>query len=139
MYDKLDIRRLLWRVFPPYEVWVTRRDINALLSADGGLCVEQVRSEALRLTKNAARVVHSIRIDRMKADQLALILIHNALLRNLETGQNHSHRGRLSAIGNDMLRLWRATEKELLKRRYLTEEEHATDTSELQQAIAQVG
>ncbi|HWG17779.1 MAG TPA: hypothetical protein VN678_07945 [Acidobacteriaceae bacterium] len=133
------MRRLLWRLFPPYEVGVIRRDINTLLSADHGVCVGQVRNEALRLTKDMDRIVYSIRIDRVKPDQLALILIHNVLTRNLENGWNHVYRGTLSMIGHDMLRLWEVTAKEMVKRGYQTEEEYLADTSELQRAIREVG
>ena len=130
---------MLWWFFPPYEVRVTRRNINAFLSADNGLCVEQVRSEALRLTKDVDKVVYSIRINRMKPDHLALTLIHNVLTRNLESGWEHVYRGRLGIVGHDMRRLWHATEKELIKRGYLTEEEYATDATELMKAIREVG
>ena len=143
MLDKLKqqplLVRVLWRLFPPYEVRVTRIDLNTLLSADQGLCTEQVRREALLLTKDIDRVLYSIRIDRMKPDQLALILIHNVLTRHLENGWHHVYRGALDLIGNDMLRLWNLTGKEMVKRGYQTEDEYATDASELKKAIREIG
>ncbi len=77
--------------------------------------------EAITLARSAEQTVYSIRIDGMKPDQLALILICNVLGRYLSCGQHHTYRGVLSTIGHDMLELWAkaiATLRERGYRRY---------------------
>jgi hypothetical protein len=131
--------KIIEKMFPPYEVKVTCHDIVALLQAENGLCIDQIRKEALTLAKNADKTIYSIRIDRLKPDQLALILIFNVLTQNLESGLYHGYRGVLTMIGQDMLRLWHITEKEMIKRGYYTEEQYAADTEGLIREIRSVG
>ncbi len=105
---------------------MTCNDIEAFLRADNGLRLDVVRREALILANNTEKVLYSIRVDHMKPDQLALTLIYNVLTKQLQSGWQHSYRGVLSMIGQDMLRLWHITAKELVKRGYSTEAECKT-------------
>ena len=91
------------------------------------------------LAKDADKTVYSIRINRFKPDQLALTLIFNVLVRNLEGGWYHVYRGRLGMEGHDMLRLWHKTAKEMINRGYSTEEEYAIDVEGLNKEIRSVG
>jgi hypothetical protein len=133
------LEKTVYRVFKPFEVRVTCEDIDTFLRADNGLCVEEVRSGAMALAKNADKVMYSIRIDQMKPDQLALILIYNVLTRNLQSGAYHCYRGCLTSLGEDMLRLWRVTAKELVKRGYSTDFEYETEVAGLMGEIRSVG
>jgi hypothetical protein len=133
------IPKAIRRLFPPYEVRVTCRDIRAFLAADNGLCIEQIQKEALKLAEDTDKVLYSIRIDRMKPDQLALILIFNVLTSNLQSGWNHTYRGVLTVMGQDMLRLWHLTAKEMVRRGYSTTEEYTVDAEGLRDAIRSVG
>jgi hypothetical protein len=130
---------MIGRLFPPYEVKVTCEDIDALLEADNGLCTDLIRREALMLAKDMDKTLYSIKIEHTKPDQLALILIFNVLTRNLEGGWYHSYRGVLTVIGQDMLRLWHVTEKEMIKRGYSTKEAYAIDTEGLMRSIRSMG
>ena len=135
----MGISKVLGKLFPPYEVKVTCQDINILLQADDGLCIDIVRREALKLAKDADKTLYSIRISGFKPDQLALILIFNVLVRNLEGGWYHVHRGVLGIQGHDMLRLWHKTAKEMIKRGYSTEEEYAIDVEGINRGIRSAG
>lgn len=137
--SNLGISSMIRRLNQPYEVKVTCQDIDAFLRADNGLCADQIRKEALVLAKNAERTMYSIRIDRLKPDQLALILIFNVLTRNLESGCYHGYRGILTGIGHDMLRLWHITEKEMVKRGYSTKDQYDIDAEGLMMSIRSVG
>lgn len=130
---------IIHRLIAPYEVKLTCRDINAFLQADNGLCIDQIRKEALVLAKDTDKVLYSIRIDGLKPDQLALILIFNVLTRNLESGWYHGYRGILTGIGQDMLRLWHIIEKEMIKRGYSTNDQYRTDAEGLMESIRTVG
>ncbi len=131
--------KVVGKLFPPYEVKVTCQDINTLLKTDDGLCIDIVRRDALMLAKDADKTVYSIRINGLKPDQLALTLIFNVLVRNLEGGWYHVYRGTLGMEGCDMLRLWHKTAKEMIKRGYSTEEEYAIDAEGLNREIRLVG
>ena len=135
----MGISKVIGKLFPPYEVKVTCQDINTLLQADNGLCIDIVRREAIMLAKDADKTMYSIRINRFKPDQLALTLIFNVLVRNLEGGWYHVSRGTLGMEGRDMLRLWHKTAKEMIKRGYSTEEEYAIDVEGLNREIQSVG
>lgn len=130
---------IIQRLIPPHEVKVTCRDIGAFLQADNGLCIDQIRKEAIILAKDTDKVLYSIQIDGLKPDQLALILIFNVLTRNLESGCYHGYRGVLTGIGQDMLRLWHVTEKEMIKRGYSTKDQYEIDTEGLMESIRSVG
>jgi len=127
------------KLFPPYEVKVTCQDIDVLLQVNDGLCNDLIRNEAIKLAKDADKTLYSIRIDHLKPDQLALILIFNVLTRNLESGWYHTYRGVLTTIGQDMLRLWHITEKEMINRGYSTPEAYAADVEGLMMSIRSVG
>ncbi|MHB1793367.1 MAG: hypothetical protein ACYCPO_00230 [Acidobacteriaceae bacterium] len=137
--EKLNISALFYRIFKPFEVRMTCNDIEAFLRADNGLCLDVVRREALILANNTDKVLYSIRIDHMKPDQLALTLIYNVLTKQLQSGWQHIYRGVLSMIGQDMLRLWHLTAKELVKRGYSTEAECNTEAAGLMNDIRSAG
>jgi hypothetical protein len=136
--SSVKIPNIIRRLIPPYEVKVTCRDIDAFLQADDGLCIDQIRKEVLILAKDTDKVLYSIRIDGLKPDQLALILIFNVLTRDLESGWYHGYRGVLTGIGQDMLRLWHITEKEMIKRGYSTDDQYDIDTEGLMESIRSV-
>lgn len=135
----MGISKVIGKLFPPYEVKLTCQDIDSFLQADNGLCADLVRKDALMLAKDSDKTVYSIRIDHLKPDQLALILIFNVLTRNLQSGWNHSYRGVLTVMGKDMLRLWHATAKEMIKRGYSTDEAYSADVAGLMMMIQSVG
>jgi hypothetical protein len=135
----MGISQAISKLFPPHEVKATCQEINTLLQADNGLCIDIVRKEALVLAKNAEKTIYSVRINRFATDQLALTLIFNVLVRNLEGGSYHSYRGTLGMEGHDMLRLWHKTAKEMIMSGYSTEEEYAIDVEGLKSEILSVG
>lgn len=135
----MDIPKVVGRLFPPFEVRVTCKNIATFLQADDGLCVDLVKREAFKLARDIDKTMYSIRINHFKPDQLALILIFNVLVRNLEGGSYHVYRGKLGTQGHDMRRLWYKTAIELINRGYCTEEEYAVDLQGLDKEILSMG
>jgi hypothetical protein len=138
----MGISELISKLFPPDEVKATCKAIEDFLQRDFGflgICLEQVRNEALAFAKETGKTVHTVKVDGIKPDHLALILIFNVLTRNLECGWNHIYRGVLSMTGTEMLKLWHITEKEMIKRGYQTQEQYAVDTEGLMKSIASMG
>lgn len=132
------MRKLLWKFFPPYEVRLTLAEIEQLF-AEGHICTNIVKSKAIALAKDADRTVYSIRIDHMKPDQLALILVSNVVGRELQCGNHHIYRGVVSMVGNDMKLVWHKVQSELLRRGYCNEAEVAQDNEWLHKQIKEAG
>lgn len=135
------MQKLLWKLFPPYEVKLTVEEVKAFFKQREGLGLSNsiIEPQVLALAKDAGKVVYTIRIDRMKPDQLALILITNVLGQHLGSGQHHIYRGVLSMTGNDMLALWHQVQSELLKRGYCSEAEVEKDNRWVREQIKGAG
>lgn len=133
------IQKLLWRLFPPFEVKLTREAIDGFLGSRAKLCGSIIGSGAHELVDDTEKTLYSIRINHMKPDQLALILITNVLGRHLQSGQYHTYRGVLNMMGKDMLKVWDAAGKEMLDRRYHDESEAKKDHDWIRHEIEGVG
>jgi hypothetical protein len=132
------MRRLLWKVFPPYEVKLTLEEVRAFL-AQAESCREVVEPRVISLVKDAEKTVYSVRIERMKPDQLALLLVTNVLGKEIGSGQHHTYRGVLSMVGKDMLKSWHAAQQTMLARGYCTEAEVDEDNRWIQEQIKGAG
>lgn len=133
------MQKLIWKWFPPYEVKLTKIEINTFLKSHGSLCVDLVLQEAMALANDAEKTVYSIRIDHMKPDHLALLIITNVAGRQLSGGWHHTYRGVLSMVGKDLLAVWTAAVMELKKRGYYSEAEVDEDMKWIHNQISQVG
>lgn len=131
------VPRLFWKVFPPYEVRLTIEEIRSFL--DGAMCRPLVEPLAIALAKNAKRTIYSIRIDGMKPDRLALLLITNVIGEQISSGSHHTNRGNLSIIGSDLLRTWSAAVSRLKERGYYTDDEAKEDMRWIEEKIAGAG
>ncbi|MDO8374625.1 MAG: hypothetical protein Q7T39_22070 [Polaromonas sp.] len=132
------MQKLIWKLLPPYEVRLTREEVRAFLS-NVGACRSIVERKVLGLASDAEKTVCSIRIDRMKPDQLALILITNVVGAELGSGTHHVYRGVLGAIGRDMQSLWTAAQTALLQRGYCDALEVEKDNAWLRDQIKAAG
>ncbi len=134
------IQKLLWKIFPPYEVQLTLAEVKAFFEGRE-FCLSRniIEPKVLSLAKVSESTVYSIRIDRIKPDHLALILITNVLGRYIGSGQYHVYRNMLSMVGNDMLKLWYSAQQELLKRGYCTPEEVEEHNQWIREQIKSAG
>lgn len=130
---------MLSKIFQPIEVKRTIEEIDAFLSNNNFLSAEIIRNDALALAKTKKKTVASIREDKLKYDQLALILVTNVIGRHLSSGQYHVHRGAISSVGNDMLRIWTAAIEALKDRGYYTTEEALEDMRWMLKEIENAG
>lgn len=133
------MRGLLWKLFPPYEVKLTIEAIQAFLSDNAGFCRSLVEPAALALAKDAEKTVYSVRIEHMKPDHLALLIITNVLGAYICSGQYHTYRATLSIIGKDMLKVWHAAQGSMLKLGYASEAEVAEDNEWIQKQVKLAG
>jgi len=123
----------------PAEVQDTVAEIDAFLEQHASICRDLIRGEAVTLANDASKTVYSLRTDGLKTDQLALILITNVLGRHLTSGEHHTYRGVLGAIGNDMLELWTSAVSAMQDRGYYSPEEAQEDMRWIQSEIKNVG
>ncbi|HEU0046659.1 MAG TPA: hypothetical protein VFQ43_03510, partial [Nitrososphaera sp.] len=73
------MRAWLWKVFPPFEVKLTIEEISSFLNEHASLCRDLILRDAVALARHAEKTVYSIRIEGMKPDRLALLVITNVL------------------------------------------------------------
>src|SRR5688572_1005813 len=104
------MRSLLWKVFAPYEVRLTVAQIKTFLANAAGPSLALIEPTAVSLAREAEKTVYSVRIDHMKPDHLALLLITNVVGNSIGSGSHHTYRGVLNAVGTDMLAVWSAAQ-----------------------------
>lgn len=129
----------IWKYFPPFEVKVTVKEIHAFLETKEWFCQDIITQQVVSLAKDAEKTVYSIRNDRMKPDQLGLLLILNVLGRHLSSGQYHIYRGVLNAVGTDMLSMWTAVVQAMEDRGYYDNAKTKEDMKWIRDGIKKVG
>ena len=133
------MRKLFWKLFPPYEVKLTIEEVKAILDQSAGPSKSILESAVVSIAKDAEKTIYSVRIDGIKPDELALLLITNVIGRHLSSGQHHTYRGVLNMTGKDMLRVWHTAQKAMLERKFVTESEVEKDNHWVMEQVKSVG
>lgn len=133
------MRKLFCKLFPPYEVKLTIQEAESFIEQAADLSRNIIKQEVVTLARNADKTIYSIRIDRMKPDQLALLLITNVIGRHLGSGDHHTYRGVLNMVGQDMLKVWHSTQKAMLNKGYVSEQEVNEDNQWIREQIKNAG
>lgn len=133
------VRSWMRKVFTPYEVKITIREARTFLGQTATLCHRIIEPDVVTLAKDVDKTVYSIRVDRMKPDHLALLLITNVLGRHIGSGAYHIYRGVLNRVGQDMLEVWRAAQEAMHERGYTTKKEVAKDSRWIKKQIKNAG
>lgn len=133
------MKRLFLKIFPPYEVRLTIESAKAFLARNAGTCLNVVEPMVIDLIKDTDRTVYSVRIDGIKPDHLALMLIANVVASAIGSGSFHIYRGVLSTVGRDMLVLWHRTQTALLESGYATKAEIDEDNAWIQGQVEGAG
>jgi len=108
---------------PPPEVNWTVDAINGFRSRNDTLAVDVAINAALALARDAERTVSRVRIEQVKPEHLALMLVKNVSGKLLQSGSYHVDRGVLSIAGTDLRTLWVRAVMELRERGYCSERE----------------
>ena len=127
------------KIETPHEVKQTRDEIIDFLNNNDNLATDIIKKEALKYANMKDRTVASIRDDGAKVDELAFILITNAIAKEIQTGDYHIYRGVLGMVGFDMKVIWDLTIDELYERGYYTKEKADEDLEWLAKEISIVG
>jgi len=105
----------------PPEVKRTVAAINEFRSQNETLAVDVAINAALALARNAKRTVYTVRIEQVKPEHLALMLITDVTGKLLQSSSYHVNRGVLSIVGKDQRTLWVRAISEMRERGYCTE------------------
>jgi hypothetical protein len=131
----------IFRKRRPYEVtWATEAVQTFFRSGGWGPEAKVIEDEVTALVKKQQeKTIYSIRVDQMKPDHLALMLITNALAGRLQSGQFHTYRGVLSMTGTELLNIWDAAIKQLHAKGYYSDAKYEEDRTWIRNEIKSVG
>jgi len=124
---------------PPPEVNWTVDAINGFRSRNDTLAVDVAINAALALARDAERTVSRVRIEQVKPEHLALMLITEVTGKLLQSGSYHVSRGVLSTVGTDLRTLWVRAVMELRERGYCSETEANDDLEWILKQIKEGG
>ena len=108
-----------------------------LLNAN--VCGGIIEPKVIALAKDAGKTFYSVRIEKMKPEHLALLLVTNVLGAEIQSGNHHIYRGILGIIGQDMLSAWSSAQKVMLERGYVTDDGVAKDNQWIHEQIKGAG
>ena len=131
-------RRIIWKLFSPPEVKSALEAIDQCL-ADAGVCRPIVLRDARAVASCAEMVVQRVRVERMRPDELALVILSNRLAEHLCSGTYHVHRGVLNIVGIDMRSLHSRVLEIMVSRGYLSEAAAKEDLALVRKEIKEVG
>lgn len=138
-YGAKQMKKLFWKLFPPYEVKLTIEEAHSFLSQTAKASQAVIEPGVIALAKDTEKTIYSVRIDNMKPDHLAMLLITNVIRHHLGSGHFHTYRGVLNGVGNDMLHVWHATQIAMQEHGYITKQDAEVDNKWIKEQIKNVG
>lgn len=115
------LQNLICKFLPPPEVKRTVEAINEFRRQNEALAVDVATNAALVLARNAKPTVYTVRIEQVKPEHLALMLITEVTGKLLHSSSYHVNRGVLSIVGKDLRTLSVRAISEMRERGYCTE------------------
>ena len=142
------LMKLIWKIFPPYEVKVTKAYIKDFFSLDetqarsltgAQYALETIKAQVLQRVSDVNSIIHAVRIDKIHPEHIALIQILNTLDSHIGSGNYHIYRNMLKDDGKELLRIMQVANKIAIEKDYLTNEEVNKSNAELNQQISKAG
>jgi len=140
------MQEILWKVFKPYEVKLTVAEVKGFFKAHEDMMksawagvITEVEREAIAVAKEAKDIVYSVRIEQMKPEHVALIIIGNILDWKIGSGYYHRYRGVLNESGNQMLLTLNKVNSIMINRGYATPDEISKLSKEVSDRIKNAG
>lgn len=130
--------RCVWDFFRCSEVRWIRAAISDFFSRNH-LTEDALVRLCLKAGSNADKAKYSIRVDGLKPQQIALIIIGNVAFSELVSGTHHVYRGVLSQVGKEYMRIFRQAGVESVNLGFDTKENVERDIEELQDIINRIG
>lgn len=132
-------QKVIFRFFPPSEVKEVCNEVTMFMQDNSSLSKDIIQKEVLLLAKDYNKTLYSICKDKLKPDQLALILITNVLGKHLGSGHYHIYRGVVNTSGQEMLESWHAAIQTLRDKGYYSDAEAEDDNKWIEEQIKKVG
>jgi hypothetical protein len=133
------LQQLIWKILPPFEVKVTSEEISAFLTKHANSSKSIIERGTSDLLKDVDKAIYSIRIEGVKPEHLALLLITNVTGEHLSMGNYHVYRGVLNIVGNNMLAVFSHAVQLMQERGYQSSEEADEDMQWVHRQIAGAG
>jgi hypothetical protein len=95
--------------------------------------------EALSIASQSDKTKYSFRVDGLKPQEIALIIIRNVAFHRLISGRYHSYRNTLSVSGQDYLKLFKDAISQSVIAGFTTENKAKKETEELLSFIKNLG
>ena len=118
--------------------WI-RDAIRDFFDSNDFLVSKEFVSECLRVASDSDKAKYSIRVDGMKPEQVALIIIRNVANTKLIYGDHHVYRGVLSIAGREYKRVFYGAVRLYAQLGFGTKDEAMRELSDINKAISEVG
>jgi hypothetical protein len=133
------MKKIIWKLFPPREVQFTCVELEKLLTNLARPIRRYIQPAIKNELDDISRIVCSIRIDGMKPDELALLILYNITFLEISYGNHHSYRAVLNDAGGELHRFWKFISQESLKKGYIQQSEFAEFNQQLESNIKNAG
>ncbi len=118
--------------------WV-KEEIRRFFNHHNYICSELAMKEALQIAGQADKTKYSIRVDGLKPQEIALIIISNVAFNQLIRGKHHIYRNTLSLNGKDYLKLFNDSLALSVVEGYTTKDDAKERLDELMAFIKNLG
>jgi len=131
---------VLIRIFEPRECREVRQEAARIIKQHTDLAAGTLSdfcSQFIRRNRRAVRDV--VRIEQIPVPRCAAFLVLNCIDKLVSSGQHHSYRGVLTAIGKDLLTAHTRLSGYLVESGFMNHEEAQQAREALRQEVAEVG
>lgn len=129
----------LFDLFVSAEVRWVREEIRNFFNQHNYFCSDSAMKEALSTAGQADKTKYSIRVDGLKPQEIALIIIRNVAFHKLISGRYHTYRNTLSTSGKDYLKLFNDAIAQSVSAGFTTEKDAQEEREELLAFIKNLG
>ena len=118
--------------------WVCE-EIEFFFDSYNFMATDVIRKESIRQAKDTNKTKYSIRVDRKKPKEIALLIISNISFNRLASGHGYIYRGVLSIIGRECLKVFNAAVGASEALGFISQQEAKEDMRNLSEQIKKNG
>lgn len=120
-------------------VHICLEELSRIREEAGGLFFDEIETSVAELIADKEKTSISINEDDLSPRTLVFLLITNVIQSILPLGKYHIYRGILSMRGDDLLRLWDYSTKQLTELGYYTSEQSEEDRKWMRDQVKKAG
>lgn len=132
------LRRLFWRLVPPYEIEATCAVIRAFMK-DCPIAPAELGVAALRAARDVEDTVRLIRLEHHAVEYVGLVYVLSTARLMLASGQWHIYRGVLSGEGQALFQAWARCVAALRVRGHFDDQDVETHRAEMSADLRRAG